>query len=108
MGFKKAMDQANPVLLEPVVQMEITVPDECMGDVIGDINSRRGRVLGFEAKGVNQVISVNVPMSEVLKYSSELGAMTSDRGLFTMEFSHYEEVPAAMTEKLLEQLKKEE
>ncbi|MBN2429464.1 MAG: elongation factor G [Deltaproteobacteria bacterium] len=108
MGIKKAMEQANPVLLEPIVQMEITVPDECMGDVIGDINSRRGRVLGFEAKGSNQVINVNVPMSEVLKYSSELGAMTSDRGLFTMEFSHYEEVPGAMTEKLLEQFKKEE
>jgi elongation factor G len=108
MGFKKAMEQAKPVLLEPVVQMEITVPDECMGDVIGDINSRRGRVLGFEAKGSNQVINVSVPMSEVLKYSSELGAMTSDRGLFTMEFDHYDEVPAAMTEKLLEQLNKEE
>ncbi|NLC71930.1 MAG: elongation factor G [Desulfuromonadaceae bacterium] len=108
MGFKKAMEQANPILLEPIVRMDITVPDECMGDVIGDINSRRGRVLGFEAKGGNQVISVNVPMASVLKYSSELGSMTSDRGLFTMEFSHYEEVPAQMAEKVIEQLKRQQ
>ena len=105
MGFKKAMEQANPVLLEPIVKMEISVPDECMGDIIGDINSRRGRVLGSEAKGGYQVISVNVPMASVLKYSSELGSMTSDRGIFTMEFSHYEEVPLQLVDKLIQQLK---
>ncbi len=107
MGFKKGMEQASPVLLEPIMQMEITVPDDCIGDVIGDMNSRRGKVLGVEPKANSQVISVQVPMAEVLKYSPELRSMTSDRGLFTMEFSHYEEVPPHMTAKILSELQKE-
>ena len=101
MGFKRAMEQANPVLLEPVMNMEITVPDDCIGDVIGDMNSRRGKVLGVEPKANSQVISVQVPMAEVLSYAPDLRSMTSDRGLFTMEFSHYEEVPPHMTVKIL-------
>jgi elongation factor G len=108
MGFKKAMEQCSPVLLEPVVNMEITVPDDCIGDVIGDMNSRRGKVLGVEPKANSQVIKAQVPMGEVLKYAPELRSMTSDRGLFTMEFSHYEEVPPHLTAKILAELKKEE
>ncbi len=108
MGFKKAMENASPVLLEPVMHMEITVPDDCIGDVIGDMNSRRGKVLGVEPKANSQVISVQVPMSEVLRYAPELRSMTSDRGLFTMEFSHYEEVPPHMSSKLLAEMKKAE
>jgi elongation factor G len=101
MGFKKAMEQANPVLLEPIVHMEITVPDDCVGDVIGDMNARRGKVLGMNPRAGNQVVAAQVPLSEVLKYSPELRSMTSDRGMFSMEFSHYEEVPAHIMDKVL-------
>lgn len=105
MAFKKAMEQANPVLLEPVMEMEITVPDDCVGDVIGDMNQRRGRVLGVDPQGSNQVVRVTVPMAEVLKYAPELRSMTSDRGLFTMEFSHYDEVPSHLTAKIIAEVK---
>lgn len=105
MGFKKGMEQANPVLLEPIMHMEISVPDDCIGDVIGNMNSRRGKVLGVEPKSNSQVIQVQVPMAEVLAYAPELRSMTSDRGLFTMEFSHYEEVPAHLMAKILTELK---
>lgn len=105
MAFKKACEAASPVLLEPVMEMEITVPDECVGDVIGDMNSRRGKVLGMEPQAGSQVVKAQVPMSEVLKYAPELRSMTSDRGLFTMEFSHYEEVPSHLMAKLLEQFR---
>lgn len=108
MGFKKAMETASPVLLEPIMHMEITVPDDCMGDVIGDMNSRRGKILGVEPQSGSQVISVQVPMAEVLKYAPDLRSMTSDRGLFTMEFSHYEEVPPHLTVKILAEVNKAE
>jgi len=108
MAFKKACEAAGPVLLEPVMEMEITVPDECVGDVIGDMNSRRGKVLGMDPQGSSQVIKAQVPMAEVLKYAPELRSMTSDRGLFTMEFSHYEEVPSHLMAKLLEEFKRGE
>ncbi len=108
MAFKKAMEVCKPVLLEPVMAMEISVPDDCMGDIIGDMNSRRGKVLGVEPKAGSQMIRVQVPMAEVLRYAPELRSMTSDRGMFTMEFSHYEEVPPHMTAKILSELKKAE
>jgi len=104
MAFKKALEAAGPILLEPVMEMEINIPDECVGDVIGDMNSRRGKVLGMDPQAGSQVIKAQVAMSEVLKYAPELRSMTSDRGLFTMEFSHYEEVPSHLLAKLLEQL----
>lgn len=107
MAFKKACEQCKPTLLEPLMDMEITVPEECMGDVIGDMNSRRGKVLGVEPKAHSQVIKVQVPMSEVLRYAPELRSMTSDRGMFTMEFSHYEEVPTHQAAKVLEELKED-
>jgi len=108
MAFKKALEAASPILLEPVMEMEITVPDECVGDVIGDMNSRRGKVLGMEPQAGSQVVKAQVPMAEVLKYAPELRSMTSDRGLFTMEFTHYEEVPSHLTAKLLEEFKQDE
>ncbi len=101
MAFKKAMEQCKPVLLEPIVNMKITVPDDNMGDVIGDLNSRRGKVVGVEPKANSQIIRAVVPMSEVLAYSSDLRSMTSDRGLFTTEFSHYEEVPTHLAQKVI-------
>ena len=106
MAFKKGVQEANPVLLEPIMKVEVTVPEENIGDVIGDLNSRRGRVLGVESKGNYQMIQANVPMSEMLKYAPDLNAKTGGRGTFTMEFSHYEEVPAQLTEKVVAQTKK--
>ena len=88
--------------------MEITVPDECVGDVMGDMNSRRGKVLGMEPQGATTAINAQVPMAEVLKYAPELRSMTSDRGMFTMGFDHYAEVPAHMVDKILAELNKEE
>jgi elongation factor G len=101
-GFKKGMLEANPVLLEPIMNIEVTVPEDCMGDVMGDLNSRRGRIMGMDSKGGSQVVKAQVPMSEVLKYASDLTSMTSGRGIFTVEFSHYEEVPANFAEKIIE------
>lgn len=101
-GFKKGVLQSNPILLEPVMNMEVVVPEDCMGDVMGDLNSRRGRISGMDAKGGSQVIKAMVPMSEVLKYASDLTSMTSGRGIFSMEFSHYEEVPAHIADKIIE------
>ena len=101
MAFKKAMELCKPVLLEPIMNMKVTVPDENMGDVIGDLNSRRGKVVGVEPKANSQIIRAVVPMSEVLAYSNDLKSMTSDRGLFSTEFSHYEEVPSHMAQKVI-------
>jgi len=83
--------------------MEVTVPDDCMGDVIGDLNSRRGKVLGVDAKPNGQAIKAQVPMSEVLKYSPDLRSLTSGRGSFTIAFSHYEELPAFLTDKVVKE-----
>ncbi len=107
MAFKKAMEACKPILLEPIMAMEITVPDDCMGDVIGDLNSRRGKVVGVEPQANSQVIRAEVPMAEVLRYAPELRSMTSDRGMFSMEFSKYEEVPTHQTAKILEEMNKE-
>lgn len=107
MGFKKIMAEAKPVLLEPIVNLEITVPDDCMGDVIGDLNGRRGRVSGMEPKINYQIIKAQVPMAEILKYASELTSITGGRGTFTMEFSHYEDVPNQQSEQIIAQRKAE-
>jgi elongation factor G len=107
MAFKRGVQEANPVLLEPIMKVEVTAPDENIGDVIGDLNSRRGRVLRVDAKGNYQVIEANVPMSEMLKYAPDLNSKTGGRGTFTMEFSHYEEVPSQLSEKIIAQVKKE-
>ncbi|MCK8601240.1 elongation factor G [Desulfoferrobacter suflitae] len=107
MAFKKAVMEAKPTLLEPVMQLEITVPDDCMGDVIGDLNSRRGRVLGMDTQGKKQIIRANVPLAEVLKYAPDLRSMTAGRGMYTMKFSHYEEVPGPLQEKIIEAAREE-
>ncbi len=106
-GFKKGVEQAKPVLLEPIMSMEINVPDENLGDVIGDINSRRGKVQGVEPKSGTQIIKALVPMAEILNYSSDLKGLTGDRGMFTMEFSHYEEVPQNLSQKIIERARAE-
>jgi elongation factor G len=108
MAFKKAVMEAKPTLLEPIMTMEIVVPDDCMGDVIGDLNSRRGKVLGMDSEGKKQVIRANVPLAEILKYAPELRSMTAGRGMFTMKFDHYEEVPMQLQEKIIEASKDSE
>ncbi len=108
MAFKKGVMEANPVLLEPIMNIEVFVPDEYMGDVIGDLNSRRGRVLAVEPRSKGQIIKAQVPLAEVLKYAPDLTSMTSGRGSFSMELSHYEEVPAHLTEKIVAASKTEE
>jgi elongation factor G len=110
MCFKKGMADAQPVLLEPIMEVEVIVPDEFMGAVVGDLNSRRGKVLGMESKGKNQIVKALVPMVEVLKYAPDLRSMTGGRGMFTMKHSHYEEVPAHLQESVIAKLqqKKEE
>jgi len=101
MGFKKGCEQAQPTLLEPIMKMTVTVPEDNMGDIIGDLNGRRGRVLGVEAQGRLQVISTHVPMAEVLLYAPDLISKTGGRGSYTVEFDHYEEVPPHLAEKVI-------
>ncbi|MHB8110238.1 MAG: elongation factor G, partial [Syntrophorhabdaceae bacterium] len=107
MGFKKGLEMCKPILLEPIMKMEVIVPDENMGDIMGDMNSRRGKIIGVETKGSNQVVKAAVPMAEVLRYAPDLRSMTGGRGAFTMEFSHYEEVPAQIADKIVEAARKE-
>ncbi len=101
MAFKKAMGDARPVLLEPILELEIVVPPDYTGDVMGDINSRRGKVLGMDSKGRHQVVRAEVPMGEALSYAIELRAMTSGQGIFTQKFTRYDEVPGPVASKVV-------
>ena len=110
-AFKEGVVKCKPVLLEPIVEMEVYVPDETMGDVIGDLNSRRGRVLGmepYEEKKGYQRIRALVPEAEILEYAPSLRSLTGGRGFFKYQFSTYEEVPSQIAEKIIEESKKEE
>ena len=106
LAFKKACEEAQPVLLEPVMSVTITTPEDYMGDIMGDLNSRRGKVLGMDNAGRNQIIKAQVPMSEFLTYAPDLRSMTGGRGMYSMEFSHYDEVPAQTAEKIVEEANK--
>ena len=106
LAFKKASTESAPILLEPIMNVSITTPDEYMGDIMGDLNSRRGRVLGVDSKGKNQIIKAQVPMVEFLTYAPDIGSMTGGRGIFSMAFSHYDEVPAQISQKIVEELNK--
>ena len=108
LGFKKGVLECQPTLLEPIVNINIEIPDEYMGDVIGDLNSRRGKVLGMDSVGHHQIIKGQVPLAEILKYAPDLRSMTSGRGTFTYEHSHYEEVPPYIAEKIIAESKKRE
>ncbi|WP_027369511.1 elongation factor G [Desulfovermiculus halophilus] len=103
MAFKKAAEKTGVTLLEPVMKMSISVPDEYMGDIIGDLSSRRGKVLGYESNQGITEINAQVPMAEILRYAPDLRAMTGGQGLFTMEFDHYAECPPNIQEKILEE-----
>lgn len=106
LAYKKGMKEADPVILEPIMHVEITVPDEYMGDVMGDINKRRGRVLGMEQQNGLEVVTAEVPMAEMFKYATELRSMTQARGSFTMKFERYEEVPPVISQKIIENAQK--
>jgi elongation factor G len=106
LAFKKAAADAAPVLLEPIMEVTVTTPDEVMGDIMGDLNGRRGRVLGMESAGRNQVIKANVPLAEFLTYAPDLRSMTGGRGTYSMAFSHYDEVPGQIAEKIIAEAKK--
>lgn len=107
MGLKKALADADPVILEPIMGVHVIVPEENVGDVIGDMNSRRGKVLGMEPKGKMSQVNVEVPLAEMLTYAPDLRSMTGGRGDYTMEFLRYEEVPAHLAQKIMEQAKAE-
>ena len=107
MGFKAAVEAARPALLEPVMNIEVTAPDECTGDVMGDLSSRRGRVQSSEARGNRTVIKATVPMAEVLEYQSTLTSITGGQGAFQMAFSHYDEAPANVRDKVVAEAQKE-
>ncbi len=101
MAVKNAGEKARPVLLEPIMSVEVVVPEEYMGDVIGDLNSRRGRIEGMELRGTSQIIKAQVPLSEMFGYATELRSRTQGRGSFTMHFGRYEEVPATIAEEII-------
>ena len=107
MAFKQAYEAADPVLLEPIMEVEVTVPDESVGAVNGDLNSRRGRLQGMEPKGGMTTIKAEVPMSEILTYSQSLTSLTGGRGDYHMSFARYEEVPAHIAQKVIAEAKKE-
>ena len=106
--FKIAMQEARPVLLEPIYTMRVTVPDEFMGDVMGDLNNRRGRVLGMENRNNRAIINAEIPMAEILRYGTDLRSMTQGRGIYAIEFGRYEPVPSHMVDQVIMQSKKEE
>ncbi|MBW2472845.1 MAG: elongation factor G [Deltaproteobacteria bacterium] len=108
LAFKKAAAEANPVLLEPIMNITIRVPEDCVGDVMGDLNSRRGRVMGMDSEPKNEVINAQVPMAEIQKYAADLTSFTGGRGSFEVSFSHYEEVPGQLAEKIIEAAKSDE
>ncbi len=101
MAFKDAMEQADPVLLEPIMLLTVSVPEDVVGDVVGDLNSRRGRPLGMEAKGTATEIKAEVPMAEVLDYARDLRQITGGRGDYTMEFARHEEIPSHLAQKVI-------
>ena len=101
MAFKEAVQKADPALLEPMMSVEVVVPDEYMGDVIGDLNIRRGRVVGTNAHAGLQSIDGLVPLSEMFGYATDLRSRTQGRGTYTMQFAHYEEVPKSIASKVL-------
>src|SRR5688572_32095606 len=104
MGLQKGFMEAHPILLEPIMHVEVVTPADHAGDVIGDLNSRRGRIVGMEPAGETASVRASVPMSEMLTYEPSLRSMTGGRGGYSMEFSHYEEVPAFQADKIVKEI----
>jgi elongation factor G len=101
MGFKEAMKKAQPVLLEPIMEVEVVTPEDYLGDVMGDLNARRGRVEGMSMRANARIVKAYVPLAEMFGYATELRSKTSGRASYSMKFSHYEEVPQNIAEELL-------
>jgi elongation factor G len=101
-AFRAAMEQARPALLEPMMHVEVVAPSDFAGDLMGDLNSRRGRIQGMDTKGQNQIIKAEVPMSEMLTYANDLTSMTQGRGTFSMEFRRYDFVPQQQADKIVD------
>ena len=108
MAFKEGCKQGKAVILEPIMKVEITVPEEYMGDVIGDVNSRRGKMEGMEARSGMQIIRAFIPLAEMFGYATDLRSRTQGRGTYSMEPSHYEEVPKSVFEKIVASSAKKE
>jgi elongation factor G len=104
LAFKKAAVDAKATLLEPVMKIAVKVPEDSTGDIMGDLNSRRGRVLGMDSEDDKQIINALVPMAEILRYAPDLSSMTGGRGTFTMEFEQYDEVPGDMAKKVIDRV----
>jgi elongation factor G len=108
-AMKQALAEAGPVLLEPIMEVTVNAPEDAVGDVIGDLNSRRGRPLGMEPVGAGMTeIKAEVPMSEMLSYAPDLRSITGGQGEFTMDFARYEEVPSHLASKVVEDAKAED
>jgi elongation factor G len=105
MAVKEAVKKANPIILEPIMKVEVTSPADYMGDVLGDLSSRRGKIGGMNQRGEAQVIDAQVPLSEMFGYSTRLRSMTQGRAAYSMEFSHYEEVPKSKAEEIMSKVK---
>ena len=102
LGFKKGVVDCRPVLLEPIMTMEVIVPSEYVGDIMGDLNSKRGKIQGIDADDDKQTIRVHVPMAEILNYAADLRSITSGRGMFVIEFDHYDDIPEHLSKKIID------
>ena len=107
MAFKMGMEAARPTILEPIMKVEVIIPEEYMGDINGNLSGRRGKIQGMESKGKNHVVKALVPMSEMLDFEPNLTSITGGRGSYFMEFDHYEEVPAHLQKKIIADAVKE-
>ena len=104
--FKKGIEKCKPVLMEPVQYVEVHVPEQYMGDIISDLNGKRGRILGMEPHGKWQVVKANVPLSEMYRYAIDLKSITQGRGYFSMKFDHYEDVPNMVAQTIIAEYQK--
>ncbi len=105
MGFKEGCSKASPVLLEPIMSVEVVVPEEYMGEVIGDLNSRRGRIMGMESRAGAQVVAAMVPLAQMFGYATDVRSATQGRATYTMTFHHYEQVPKSVSEEIIAKVK---
>jgi elongation factor G len=105
MALKDAVPKAKPVLLEPIMKVEVNMPDEFMGDVLGDLNARRGHILGMENRGTTAIVRAQVPLANMFGYATQLRSMTQGRATYSMEFAHYQEVPKSVAEEIVAKAK---
>jgi len=105
MGFRKGCEQCQPVILEPIMKVEVVTPEDYMGDIVGDLNRRRGKIQGMNDRGIAKVVDAEVPLSEMFGYSTNLRSMSQGRATYTMQFVHYEEVPRNITEEIIASVK---